>query len=131
MQMLELMGLEEHAGDIAGSLPYGLQRRLEIARILAAKLANATGWEVLNAGLNGREIPHTPGQLADAVSSFAAAAPMDLAQSKKRSPHFVPVPFPRNSGNTQNSHRKHLPSSVWYSTGSARPMSTPFRLSSR
>lgn len=36
MQMLELMGLEEHAGDIAGSLPYGLQRRLEIARILAA-----------------------------------------------------------------------------------------------
>ena len=43
------------------------------------RLAAATGWEVLNAGLNGREIPHTPGQLADAVSSFAAAAPMDLA----------------------------------------------------
>ena len=35
-RILELMGLEEHAGDIAGSLPYGLQRRLEIARILAA-----------------------------------------------------------------------------------------------
>ena len=31
-----LMGIEDHAGEIAGSLPYGLQRRLEIARILAA-----------------------------------------------------------------------------------------------
>ena len=36
MSMLELMGLERHAGELAGSLPYGLQRRLEIARILAA-----------------------------------------------------------------------------------------------
>lgn len=36
LHMLELMGIAGHAGDIAGSLPYGLQRRLEIARILAA-----------------------------------------------------------------------------------------------
>ena len=36
MEMLGLMGIEDHAGVIAGSLPYGLQRRLEIARILAA-----------------------------------------------------------------------------------------------
>ena len=36
LHMLELMGIADHAGDIAGSLPYGLQRRLEIARILAA-----------------------------------------------------------------------------------------------
>ena len=36
MHMLDLMGIAEHAGAMAGSLPYGLQRRLEIARILAA-----------------------------------------------------------------------------------------------
>ena len=36
MHMLELMGIESSAGALAGSLPYGSQRRLEIARILAA-----------------------------------------------------------------------------------------------
>ena len=36
LHMLELMGIADHAEDIAGSLPYVLQRRLEIARILAA-----------------------------------------------------------------------------------------------
>ena len=35
MHMLDLMGIAEHANDNAGSLPYGLQRRLEIARALA------------------------------------------------------------------------------------------------
>ena len=36
MHMLDLMGIADHANAMAGSLPYGLQRRLEIARILAA-----------------------------------------------------------------------------------------------
>ena len=36
MHELEVMGIAQYAGSIAGSLPYGLQRRLEIARILAA-----------------------------------------------------------------------------------------------
>lgn len=36
MYELELMGIDSYADSIAGSLPYGLQRRLEIARILAA-----------------------------------------------------------------------------------------------
>ncbi len=36
MQMIEVMGISEYANAIASSLPYGLQRRLEIARILAA-----------------------------------------------------------------------------------------------
>ena len=36
MQMLSVMGIEDQADAVAGSLPYGLQRRLEIARILAA-----------------------------------------------------------------------------------------------
>jgi len=33
-ELLELMGLSGHADDVAGSLPYGSQRRLEIARAL-------------------------------------------------------------------------------------------------
>jgi len=36
-QWLEFVGLREHANDIAGSLPYGVQRRLEIARALGSK----------------------------------------------------------------------------------------------
>ena len=37
MEMLEVFGLEEYAGQPATSLPYGQQRRLEIARALAGK----------------------------------------------------------------------------------------------
>ena len=33
-ELLDVMGLGKHAGDVAGSLPYGSQRRLEIARAL-------------------------------------------------------------------------------------------------
>jgi branched-chain amino acid transport system ATP-binding protein len=33
-ELLEIMGLGKHAQDVAGSLPYGSQRRLEIARAL-------------------------------------------------------------------------------------------------
>ena len=33
-ELLEVMGLRKHAADVAGSLPYGSQRRLEIARAL-------------------------------------------------------------------------------------------------
>jgi branched-chain amino acid transport system ATP-binding protein len=33
--LLERVGLKDHLNDLAGSLPYGLQRRLEIARALA------------------------------------------------------------------------------------------------
>lgn len=36
MAMIEVMGIADHADAVASSLPYGLQRRLEIARILAA-----------------------------------------------------------------------------------------------
>ena len=35
MEYLNIFGLTEHAEDLAGSLPYGAQRRLEIARALA------------------------------------------------------------------------------------------------
>jgi branched-chain amino acid transport system ATP-binding protein len=36
-ELLGIFGLEERQNDIAGSLPYGLQRRLEIARALATR----------------------------------------------------------------------------------------------
>ena len=36
-ELLEIFGLHEHAEKKAGSLPYGQQRRLEIARALATK----------------------------------------------------------------------------------------------
>lgn len=36
-EFLEIFGLEDRQNDIAGSLPYGLQRRLEIARALATQ----------------------------------------------------------------------------------------------
>ena len=35
MELLSLFSLEEHADELAGSLPYGAQRRLEIVRALA------------------------------------------------------------------------------------------------
>ena len=37
MKYLELVGLEEFANDKPGSLPYGMQRRVELARALASE----------------------------------------------------------------------------------------------
>ncbi len=37
LEILEVMGLEEYADTIAANLPYGKQRKLEIARALATK----------------------------------------------------------------------------------------------
>ena len=43
------------------------------------RLAAETGWEVLNQGLNGREIPRRPGELDWAAALLASAAPLDAA----------------------------------------------------
>lgn len=40
-------------------------------------LSRSTGWTVLNAGLNGREIPHRPHELEDAARLLAACGPLD------------------------------------------------------
>ncbi len=37
VELLEILGLQDFGGQAAGSLPYGLQRRLEIARALATQ----------------------------------------------------------------------------------------------
>lgn len=41
-------------------------------------LAQATGWEVLNAGQNGREIPRRAGELAQADRLLAECGPLDI-----------------------------------------------------
>lgn len=38
MELLEEQGLDKYKDDLAGSFPYGIQRRLEIARALATDL---------------------------------------------------------------------------------------------
>ena len=37
MEMLKVMGIDEYAQSLSGALPYGSQRKLEIARVLASE----------------------------------------------------------------------------------------------
>jgi len=53
-EYLELLGLETHAGKISGSMPYGAQRRLEIARALATE-ASLLLFDEPTAGMNPLE----------------------------------------------------------------------------
>ena len=53
-EYLELLGLEAHAGKISGSMPYGAQRRLEIARALATE-ASLLLFDEPTAGMNPLE----------------------------------------------------------------------------
>ncbi|AYB40048.1 ABC transporter ATP-binding protein [Brevibacillus laterosporus] len=53
-QILEYVGIEHIANETAGSLPYGLQRRLEIARALATN-AHIILLDEPAAGMNPRE----------------------------------------------------------------------------
>lgn len=54
MHLLDLLAVTEYAGDLATSLPYGLQRRVEIARALATQPKMLLLDEPA-AGLNDRE----------------------------------------------------------------------------
>ncbi len=53
-EYLELLGIEAQMGKIAGSLPYGAQRRLEIARALATE-ASLILLDEPTAGMNPQE----------------------------------------------------------------------------
>lgn len=53
-EYLELFGLEAHADKISGSMPYGAQRRLEIARALATE-ASLLLFDEPTAGMNPQE----------------------------------------------------------------------------
>jgi branched-chain amino acid transport system ATP-binding protein len=53
-EYLELFGLEAHADKISGSMPYGAQRRLEIARALATE-ATLLLFDEPTAGMNPLE----------------------------------------------------------------------------
>jgi len=59
-EFLAIFGLEARQNDIAGSLPYGLQRRLEIARALAA-LPRLLILDEPAAGMNPQEIDELMG----------------------------------------------------------------------
>lgn len=60
MELLNRVGLADRAGQIAGTLPYGMQRRLEIARALALKPALLLLDEPA-AGMNPEEVSHLNG----------------------------------------------------------------------
>ncbi|MPZ85400.1 MAG: ATP-binding cassette domain-containing protein [Actinophytocola sp.] len=64
-EFLERFGLTDFAGAAPRSLPYGIQRRLEIARAMATRPALLLLDEPA-AGLNGQEV----GQLSDIVRSI-------------------------------------------------------------
>ena len=53
-EYLELLGLENYKDNIAGSLPYGIQRKLEIARALATE-ASLILLDEPTAGMNPQE----------------------------------------------------------------------------
>jgi branched-chain amino acid transport system ATP-binding protein len=65
LETLRTMGLENYAETYASSLPYGLQRRLEIARALASKPALLLLDEPA-AGLN----PHEKTELMSSISAL-------------------------------------------------------------
>jgi branched-chain amino acid transport system ATP-binding protein len=61
-EILKALGLEEHAGENPGNLPYGLQRRVEIGRALTAE-PRLLLLDEPAAGMNPREI----GDLIDLI----------------------------------------------------------------
>ncbi len=64
-QILQFLGLQAHAQALAGSLPYGLQRRVELARALATRPALLLLDEPA-AGLN----PQETAELVDVIRSI-------------------------------------------------------------
>ena len=64
---LDFVGLRDHANDLAGSLPYGAQRRLEIARALASK-PRLLLLDEPTAGMN----PHETGEMIALIRRMRA-----------------------------------------------------------
>jgi branched-chain amino acid transport system permease protein len=74
MAVLGFSGLSQHAQVIAGSLPYGLQRRVELARAISAEPVLLLLDEPA-AGLNPQET-HELGQLIRKISGLGIAVLM-------------------------------------------------------
>lgn len=69
MRLLELMHLEDRAGEKAGSLPYGELRRLEIARALATR-PRLILLDEPAAGMNPREVADLMGLIVRVRQEF-------------------------------------------------------------
>ena len=67
MELLDFMGLAEHANEKAGSLPYGVQRRLEIVRALATN-PSVILLDEPAAGMN----PHEKDELVEIIHHLLA-----------------------------------------------------------
>jgi branched-chain amino acid transport system ATP-binding protein len=69
-ELLDVLGLSRHSSDVAGSLPYGSQRRLEIARalMLGPKLLLL---DEPAAGMNSSEARELEGQIRKLRDQFA------------------------------------------------------------
>ena len=72
MELLDFMGLAEHANEKAGSLPYGVQRRLEIVRALATN-PSVILLDEPAAGMNPSETTELMHQIRRIRDAFHAA----------------------------------------------------------
>ncbi|MBI3893984.1 MAG: ABC transporter ATP-binding protein [Candidatus Wallbacteria bacterium] len=72
MQLLERLELDQVAGEIAGSLPYGYQKRLEIARALSVR-PKLLLLDEPAAGLNPTETRELLGRLTNIRKEFKLA----------------------------------------------------------
>lgn len=64
LEYLELLGLGPHADKISGRMPYGIQRRIEIARALATE-ASLLLFDEPTAGMNPQETDEMMGTIRD------------------------------------------------------------------
>lgn len=69
MELLERVGLADRANQAAGTLPYGLQRRLEIARALSLK-PDLLLLDEPAAGMNAEEVEHLNGLIRHIHTDF-------------------------------------------------------------
>lgn len=73
MEMLKIMQIDQYANELAGSLPYGCQRRLEIARSLAAD-AKLILLDEPAAGMNPQESKELTEIIRKIVTEFGLTA---------------------------------------------------------
>ena len=79
MELLEMQGLAHLKDEIASSLPYGLQRRLEIARALATSPSLLLLDEPA-AGMNPQETQDLTDKYCKQIDEMAAAKSKEILE---------------------------------------------------